>query len=120
MKGILFKTEQGWNVNYKVKSVNFSNDINVDKIIPLHESEKKFISSLAGDEYKEVEFEVISEYIEPSDKTQYNKGGYKEYAKIVTEDSWIDIMKTLSNPDVSWGTKEAMVREKYKSPIKKN
>lgn len=35
------------------------------------------------------------------------------------EESWDNVMNILSNPDVSWGTKEAMVRERYNPPTKK-
>jgi hypothetical protein len=125
MKGILLKTTIGWNISYD-DVLNISPDHNrvvAKKIISLSEKEpynKVFLSTLAGDEFVEVDFEIVEEYVEP-EGIHCNRGGFVERAKISEPgvNNWDDIMKILSNPDASWGTKEAMVRERYESPIKK-
>lgn len=35
------------------------------------------------------------------------------------EEGWDEFFRILQDPDVSWGTKEAMVREKYNAPTRK-
>jgi hypothetical protein len=53
MKGILIKTEQGWNVSYQEKlniSPEHSRPI-ANKIIPLHPSSVKYLASTYGSEY---------------------------------------------------------------------
>jgi len=38
---------------------------------------------------------------------------------IKKEETWDEAMRILSNPDVTWGTKEAMIREKFNPPTKR-
>lgn len=38
---------------------------------------------------------------------------------IKKEETWDEAMRILSNPDISWGTKEAMIREKFNPPTKR-
>lgn len=39
--------------------------------------------------------------------------------KSIKEDTWKEVFEILNNPEVSMGTKEAMIKERFNSPIKK-
>ena len=113
MKGILLKTEQGWSVKYTEKDKTH--------VLKTHSDNKKYLSMLPGDEFHEVEFSITTEYMEPDSSIHCNRGDDVTVARILepSENTWNEIMVILSNPDVAWGTKEAMIRERYNPPTKK-
>lgn len=88
MKGIIFKTQIDWIISYD-EILNISPDhsrVISKKTIPLSKKDAQslsFIKTLAGDEFKEVEFKIIEEHIEPDDNTYFNRGDFKKVAAII-------------------------------------
>jgi hypothetical protein len=121
MKGIIFKTFTGWNISY---DDTFNDEAySGRKLIPISNKEpynKVFLSTLAGDEFKEVEFEIIEEYVEP-EGIHCNRGDFVKVAIITnqTKDAWDEIFALFSNPHISFERKKEAIRERYECPIVK-
>lgn len=76
---------------------------------------------------KELKNDVVedgSKYIEWTEsKIKLNKENYINIfpaKKEVDNETWNEVFRIAFNPDISFGTKEAMVREKFNAPTRKN
>lgn len=84
--------------------------------------EKIFINILYGKDYPEDESPSINvtDEIEENFLEEFVKQYNNRNAKGVDiDETWNEVFRIVFNPDVSFGTKEAMVREKFNPPIKK-
>ncbi len=85
MKGVLVKTFMGWYISYDDVTSSENDGKASKKTIPLSLKEPynvSFLKTFPGDDFQEIDFEIIDEYIEP-EGTHSNRGYFKKFAKLL-------------------------------------
>jgi len=82
MKGKLLKRDNKWVVIVNDSFTCFEVDLHPDDI----ENIQRFNDAVWDLNGKEVFFEIVTKYIEPDDSIHCNRGGDKEFAKLIDEE----------------------------------
>ena len=88
MQGIIKQSGDKWNV-----------ELSTSNVIPLVEEDYQHIIH----EGQQMEFEIITRYVEPDESIHCNRGADVKMAKIVWLNSFENILQAIQNENIDYG-----------------